>query len=156
MPHMILWVALAWLVLLVSAFFLFKEIHAVANFFPPTLGELPFSVIWFGAVGGLLISLQGIFEHNRKWYRSYDYWHMLRPVMGAFMGTLGCLIFIVLNNAATTNAAHPNATFYAVIALVLGYREGSFRGLVTRLVDTIIVPSEKQSPGGGKKDPADK
>ncbi len=153
MPRAVLWIALIWLILLVSSFFAYEEIRAVARFFPPKLGGLPFTVIWFGAVGGLLISLQGIIEHNHHWYRSYDYWHMLRPVMGTFMGTLGCLIFIVLNNAATTNAVHPNATFYAVIALVLGYREGSFGSLISRLVDTIIIPSDKQLKLGKKGPP---
>ena len=80
----------------------------------------------------------------------YDYWHMLRPIMGAFMGTLGCLTFIVLTNAASTSAhgVHPNASFYAVVALVLGYREGSFRALIFRVIDTIILPPEKSSMHG--------
>ena len=107
-PKRVLAAALAWTVVLVALFFLYEEIRAFETFFPKKLGPLPFTSVWFGAAGGLLISLQGIFAYNRRWRRSYDYWHYLRPVLGAFMGTLGCLVFIVLNQAATTK--HPPAT----------------------------------------------
>ena len=141
-PWFVFAVALAWVVVLVALFVLFEEIHAFASFFPKKLGPLPFTSIWFGAAGGLLISLQGIFNYNHRWRRSYDYWHYLRPVLGAFMGTLGCLVFIVLNQAATTKHPSANGVFYAVLAFVLGYREESFRALVTRLIDTIILPPD--------------
>jgi hypothetical protein len=143
MPRHILVVALAWLTLLIAAFILFERWDAFADAVQFQLGKLPFEAIWFGAVGGLLVSLQGIFDHNRKWRESFNYWHMLRPVLGALMGTLGCLIFIVLTDAASKTTSHPNPVFYDVIALALGYREASFRTLLARLIDTIILP-----PGG--------
>jgi len=71
----------------------------------------------------------------------------VRPVIGAFMGTLGCLVFIVLNDAASTTRPTANGVFYAVIALVIGYREESFRTLVTRLIDTIVLPPDKTTGG---------
>ncbi len=142
MPKRIVVVAILWTIALVAAFFSYIEIDAVADFFPTKVGSLPFVAIWFGAVGGLLVSLEGIFYHNHSWRRSYDYWHYLRPVLGAIMGSLGCLIFIVLTAAAASSATPtPDATFYAVIALSLGYREKNFRELLTRLIDTIIAPA---------------
>jgi hypothetical protein len=142
MPKRIIVVAILWTIALVAAFFSYIEIDAVADFFPTTIGSLPFVVIWFGAIGGLLVSLEGIFYHNHSWRRSYDYWHYLRPILGAIMGSLGCLIFIVLTAAAASSATpKPDATFYAVIALSLGYREKNFRELLTRLIDTIIAPA---------------
>jgi hypothetical protein len=145
MPRSILVVAILWTVALVAAFFAYIEIDAVADLFPSKIGSLPFSAVWFGAIGGLLISLQGIFKYNRRWLQSYDYWHYLRPVLGAIMGTVGCLVFVVLTTAAASSKAPitQDAAFYAVVALALGYREKSFRQLLTRLTDTIIVPSEK-------------
>ena len=149
MPRAVLVVAILWTVLLVGAFFAYIEIDAVADFFPSKVGSLPFSTIWFGAVGGLLISLEGIFKYNRRWLQSYDYWHYLRPVLSAIMGTAGCLVFTVLTTAAASGSSPaPDATFYAVVALALGYREQSFRELLTRLIDTIIVPSEKKASKG--------
>lgn len=142
-PSRVVVAALAWTVVLVALFFLYEEVRAFQTFFPTKLGPLPFTSIWFGATGGLLISLQGIFAYNRRWRRSFDYWHYLRPILGAFMGTLGCLVLIVLNQAATTKHLPANGVFYAVVAFVLGYREQSFRTLVTRLIDTIILPPDK-------------
>jgi ABC-type Mn2+/Zn2+ transport system permease subunit len=157
MPLHILVVALGWLALLIASFILFERWDAFADAVQFKLGRLPFEAIWFGAVGGLLISLQGIFDHNKSWHRSYDYWHMLRPVLGAVMGTLGCLIFIVLTDAATKTSSTANPVFYDVVALAIGYREGSFRALLERLVDTIILPPDSKSTSdkGQEAPPAD-
>jgi hypothetical protein len=148
----VLAVALAWLAVLVALFFLYERDAAFAHFVAFKLGRLPFEAIWFGAVGGFLISSQGIFEHNREWRRSYDYWHYARPILGAISGTLGCLVFIVLTEAATKKTVEPNPVFYDVIALAIGYREKSFRTLVAKLFDTVILPgkdeSKKPGPGG--------
>lgn len=148
MPRRVLVVAVVWAIAIVAMFFAYIEIDAVADFFPAKVGSLPISAIWFGAAGGLLVSLEGIFKYNRRWLRSYDYWHYLRPLLGALMGTLGCLVFIVLTSAATSNKALPtDATFYAVIALGLGYREAGFRTLLARLIDTVIIPADQGSAG---------
>jgi tellurite resistance protein TehA-like permease len=151
-PWHVLAVALLWLVLIVASFTVYQRNDAFADFVTFELGRLPFEVIWFGAVGGWLISAQGIFDHNREWLRSYDYWHYLRPVLGAIIGTLGCLIFIVLNDAATSREVAPNAIFYDVIALGIGYRESSFRSLLSSVFDTIILPGNK---GEKKTEPAE-
>jgi hypothetical protein len=105
-------------------------------------------VVWFGAVGGLLVSLSGILYYNyRKWDPTYDYWHYCRPLVGAFIGTIGSLLFVVLADAAATKAATPNVIFYDVIAFALGFREESFRSLLTRLTDTVIGSGDQPAPG---------
>jgi hypothetical protein len=146
-PWPVLAVAATWLVLLVASLVCYERIDAFADFVTFDLGRLPFESIWFGAAGGLLISAEGIFKHNREWKRSYDYWHYVRPPLGALVGTLGCLVFIVLNEAATTKPVDPNPVFYDVIALAIGYREASFRALISSLFDTVILPG-----GKGKKE----
>jgi hypothetical protein len=154
-PRSVLVVWLLWLVLLVASFVCYEEIDAFADFVGFKLGRLPFETIWFGAVGGWLISSQGIFDHNSEWHRSYDYWHYVRPILGAIIGTLGCLLFIVLNEAATKGQPKPNAVFYDVIALAVGYREETFRKLLGKLVDSIVLPGKKeddQKPAGATAD----
>lgn len=147
-PWWILAVSVAWLLVLAGSFICFKSVDGFADFVEVDLGQLPFEAIWFGAVGGWLISAQGIFDHNHSWRRSYDYWHCVRPVLGAVIGVLGCLIFLVLNEAATAGEqVTTNPTFYDVAALAIGYREASFRSLLTRLLDTIILPGKEA--GGG-------
>jgi hypothetical protein len=143
-PTSVLLIALLWLVLIVASFICYETIDGFADFVTFRLGPLPFEAIWFGAVGGWLISAQGIFEFNREWRRSYDYWHYVRPLLGAIIGTLGCLIFIVLNEAATKATPKPNPVFYDVIALAVGYREESFRKLLEKLFDSIILPGKNE------------
>jgi hypothetical protein len=143
-PLSVLVIAGLWLVALVTSFICYERIDAFADFVQFKLGKLPFETVWFGAVGGWLISAQGIFIYNRKWLRSYDYWHYLRPVLGAIIGTLGCLVFIVLNEAATKDNPTANAVFYDVIALAVGYREKSFRKRIENLFDSIILPGKKE------------
>jgi hypothetical protein len=146
MPIRIWIVDVVWLVVLAATFLLYKKIDAFADFFPTELGQLPVSVVWFGAVGGLLISFTGIFDHNRTWKRSYDYWHYSRPMLGAIIGPIGCLIFVVLADAANEKPLTPSPTFYDVVAFVLGYREASFRQLITKVIDTIVLPPGAKSP----------
>jgi hypothetical protein len=138
----VLIVSATWLATLIATFVCFERIDSVADFVSFDIGPLPFASIWFGAAGGWLISAQGIFAYNRNWLRSYDYWHYVRPVVGALIGTLGCLLFIVLNEAATTKPVVPNPVFYDVIALAIGYREESFRALIIKLFDTVIAPGK--------------
>lgn len=142
-PRRVLFASVAWLLVLIAGFICFERIDAFADFAEVDLGRLPFESIWFGAMGGWLISAQGIFDHNYSWKRSYNFWHYVRPVLGAVMGTLGCLVFIVLNEAATTKPVAANPIFYDVVALTIGYREASFRQLITKLLDTVIAPGEK-------------
>jgi hypothetical protein len=143
-PPSIVAASLLWLAVLVASFVCYERIDGFADFVAFRLGKLPFEAIWFGAVGGWLISAQGIFEFNREWLHSYDYWHYLRPAVGAIIGTLGCLVFIVLNEAATKGPAKPNAVFYDVIALAVGYREESFRKLLQKVFDSIILPGKSE------------
>jgi hypothetical protein len=67
------------------------------------------------------------------------------PAVGAIMGALGCLVCIALMSAAASSKLPtPDATFYTVVALALGYREQRFRELFKRLVDTVILPAEEK------------
>jgi hypothetical protein len=153
-PDYIYAVSVAWVIVLVAAFVLFERWDWFADAVQFKVGQLPFEAIWFGALGGLLISLQGIFDHNRKWRDSYNYWHIMRPVLGAIMGTTGCLIFIVITEAATKEPSPVKPIFYDVIALAIGYREDSFRALLKRLLDTIILPAPADEPTSAEKEAA--
>ncbi len=137
--------AVLWMAVLLASFVLYERDDAFADFVSFRLGRLPFEAIWFGAVGGFLISAQGILEHNKKWNDRLNYWHYARPLLGSLMGTLGCLVFIVLNEAATKSTATANPAFYDVIALAIGYREQSFRALITSLIDTILLPGKSKA-----------
>src|SRR5262245_8888236 len=49
-------------------------------------GILPIAVPWFGALGAVTISLEGVFLWNQQWKRRFNYWHIARPLFGAVLG----------------------------------------------------------------------
>jgi H+/Cl- antiporter ClcA len=117
------------------------------------MGRLPLSIVWFGAIGGSLASLTGIFWHHRvDWNDSYDLWHKLRPWTGLVMGTIGAFLLLVTTELATAGAsasgsaaaspARFNPDVYYAAAFLAGFAESPFRALVKRLTDAIFGPGQ--------------
>lgn len=108
-------------------------------------GLVPLAVPWFGALGGITISLYGVFEHNAHWQTRWNYWHAARPVVGAILASVGYLLFVaVIQSTGTTvtpgSGKPPTVITYDVLAFILGYREETFRTLIKRFVDLFLTP----------------
>ena len=108
-----------------------------------SLGPVPLAVPWWGALGGITISLTGLFKHATSWERRFEAWHVARPVMGAIMGSVGYLIFIVV--IRSTGASAPTTTgvggaAFDLVAFLVGYREEVFRELLRKAVDILLSP----------------
>src|ERR1700676_3075082 len=124
---------------------------------PHPLTVVPLGVAWSGALGAVTLSISGLVFHRDNWDRSYIYWHLSRPVIGAVMGSFAYLIIAagVLasgGNPGTTPATasagfHVNNLFYFVAAFLVGYREDTFRTLLQRVSDVLLGPG--QSGGSG-------
>jgi hypothetical protein len=63
---------------------------------------LPIAVPWFGALGAVTISLEGVFLLNNQWDSKYNYWHIGRPLFGAVLGIVAFFLFVVIGAAAGT------------------------------------------------------
>src|SRR5438105_4997952 len=61
-------------------------------FVPDAFGPVPLGVPWFGALGAVLISLTGVFEHEHDWDASYWPWHVARPLIGVAVAVVSVLI----------------------------------------------------------------
>jgi hypothetical protein len=121
---------------------------------PAAFGIMPSGVLWFGALGGVLISLAGVHEHRYNWDPRFWTWHLIRPVVGAAVGTIAVLIImsgILAIGADPTPAegAEGEAAgldtkniFYFLVAFIVGYREAHFRGLIKRLGDVFFTSAE--------------
>jgi hypothetical protein len=112
------------------------------------LGTIPTPALWFGALGGVLISLTGVFEHAADWLPSYRYWHIARPFVGATVGVVAVLIFQAGVLAVGQEVSEENATkdiFYYVIAFFIGYKEAAFRDLIARVGEVIVSPGDRAS-----------
>lgn len=138
-------VQIAWLVVLgtlAAIFFIDRCIIPL----PDPLGSVPLGVVWFGALGAVLISLTGIVEHAHDWDESYALWHLSRPLVGASLAVVGVLILqagvLAIGSTPDANVAKiPKNLLYYLVAFLVGYREETFRELIKRLVDLILAPA---------------
>jgi hypothetical protein len=65
----------------------------------PEKYHLLFACMWMGALGGVVISLKGVYEHSHAldpWKNSYNLWHIGRPVSGAISGLIVALLYLLL------------------------------------------------------------
>jgi hypothetical protein len=142
MPQRFFWIALIYLALVVSVFILFYSWRGFRDWLPDKLGPLPIDVPWFAALGGCVASLTGIFDHNHKWKRSYDYWHYSRPFVAGVVGSVGTLLFYVIATAADEKGFTASVPVFAAVAFLIGYREATFRELIKRATDLLLKPAD--------------
>lgn len=86
--------ALVYLTVILVVGLLFFLRRDLLFFVPNTgmFGPIPVGVPWFGALGAVLISLTGVFEHEHDWDMSYWPWHVARPLVGAAVAVVSVLI----------------------------------------------------------------
>lgn len=123
-------------------------------------GILPVAVPWFGALGAVTISLEGVFLWNDRWDVRFNYWHIGRPLFGAVLGIVAFFIFVVIMTASggtppkflttlPTDAVQPQPKdfiIFYVLAFLVGYREETFRDLIKRATDLILKPGAASAP----------
>jgi drug/metabolite transporter (DMT)-like permease len=142
LPRWLFPLEIGYVIALVAVLLLYHHNDAAHRLVPDPAGPIPLGVVWWGALGGVTISLTGIFRHPRSWDDAYNRWHIARPVLGAVMGTVGYLIFVVVIQAAgpsEVEAGNGSPIFY-LVAFLLGYREQVFRDVLRKAVDTLIAP----------------
>lgn len=138
-------VALLYLLVLLILGLLFFSKRSLLFFLPESFGPVPLGVPWFGALGAVLISLTGIFEHEHDWDPGYWPWHLARPLIGVGLGVVSVIILeagilAVGSSPPTQPKTIPANLLYYLIAFLVGYREETFRELIKRLVDVILSP----------------
>lgn len=146
-------IALIYLSVTLTIAILFFVDRTFLFFVPEAFGPIPVGVPWFGALGAVLISLTGVFEHEHDWDPSYWPWHVSRPLIGIALGVVSALILKAgilavgstpSTTSSTTSSIPPNLLYY-LVAFLVGYREETFRELIKRLVDVILTPGSSSS-----------
>jgi uncharacterized membrane protein len=114
-------------------------------------------VVWFGATGGVLAGLGGVYFHNTNWNPAYNYWHYSRPLVSGVVGGVGSLLFYVSVSLGTTKAVVPDVVTFDAVAFVLGFADESFRALITKLTKLLFGPGDTspQASGTGGHAPVD-
>ncbi len=145
---------IVYLLALAALFCAYELSSGFRSALPSSLGSLPVGVPWFGAVGGTLISLTGVFKHADNWDPSLELWHWGRPLVGAFVGSIGALMFLVIVDSAAAQPKHMNAAVFDVVAFLVGYREDTFRSLIKRATDLLLSPGEPKADTPAAAPPA--
>jgi len=113
-----------------------------------TLGTVPIAAPWWGALGAVLLSLTGVFEHRCDWLPSYVFWHLARPIFGAAFAAFSVIVFqagvlaVGKDLTPAKGATNTQNLFYYALAFIVGYREETARTLIKRVGDVIIGPGD--------------
>jgi hypothetical protein len=153
MPRSIFVVEMSYLVLLIALFFAYVVSDGLRDALP-SLGPIPIQVAWFGAIGGVLAGLGGVYYHNQEWDPAYDFWHYSRPFVGAVVGGIGSLLFYVSISVGTKNAIEPNALTFDAVAFILGFADDAFRDLIKKVTTLLFGAGGEPPPPQGALTPA--
>lgn len=128
-PKVFLW-PIGYLVVLVLLALLYgANYSSLPSYIREPLGAMPLSVVWFGALGGVMISLHGIF--NREGSSS---WHAFSGAMGAVFGVVSYLALILIIKASTnTSAIVFNTITFDLIAFIAGFGQKQFQVVLKKL-----------------------
>jgi hypothetical protein len=106
---------------------------------------LTLEAAWFGALGGVIISLKGVYEHSsgtEGWDGSYNLWHLGRPVSGAIAGLMTVILLMVINSGGNSDANLSTPVVYAA-AFIFGTQERRFFNLLYEVARLVVqVPEE--------------
>lgn len=108
--------------------------HAI----PSELGPVSVGVPWWGALGGVTISISGVVKHSHDWESEMTLWHVFKPFLGAIAGAVSVLIFGLLV-ASTSAKFDKSGTTFFVLAFIVGYREDIFRQFIKKAADLLLA-----------------
>ncbi len=154
MPGWVYLTQLLWAIVLLGVFVAYIQGSDRLDL-PSSFGSVPVEAPWLGAVGGLLASLGGIVRYSvGQWEARFNYWHPIKPLMGAASGSVACLLVIVLAGTATgSSKVTIDPTALDGAAFIFGYAESAFRQLIKAVTDVFLKPGNssraqnKQSGG---------
>jgi len=103
---------------------------------------------WFGALGGIVISLKGVYDHccqNGKWDDCFDLWHIGRPISGGLTGLITLVLLLAVNTSA------PNEPVVYAIAFIFGTQERRFFNFLSEVAALVVrVPNDDPNAAGLK------
>jgi hypothetical protein len=146
-----------WVVAFELGFLLALPALAIAWFDNPTVraalpdpvGPIPLGVIFFGALGGVVIGNFGVFFHEDRWSDRYDLWHTVRPFVGGTLGAVSYLVMVVVIQATGSTTQPKGNLAYYLVAFIAGYSEDTFRKLMKQAMAKLL-PDPPPAEGASK------
>lgn len=159
-PELMLTILLLSLVLVIASAIAFSTGWApLKRISSPVGGVLPLAAIWAGALGGLSNAIYGLAKNWSLFYvpnsiqaTKWNAWYLVQLPLGAIFGSFAVLIVVFfVGSVAVTKEGTPDLSTggvatMAVIAYAVGFRQETFRELITRVFDVILGPGSKQQP----------
>jgi uncharacterized membrane protein YgcG len=136
---------------LLALAFAYYKVDTVTNLVPDVFRGLPVEVAWFGALGGVAISLKGVYDHPvidpvpagvTAWENRWVLWHFGRP----FSGMLAGIVTYALLKAVYPSG-QPASALVLAAAFILGTQENRFFEFLKQ-VGAVIVAVPDQGGGG--------
>ena len=154
MPLWLVWAPVIYsIILLVSAFAV--ELLKIKTF--DVAGVLvPAAVLWFGMLGGLVDSLQGMLFYNRSWNDRFNMWHWWSGVIGSIYGLASYLFLLVIAKAAASGGVERNAAIFAIGAFAIGYGQRYFHAMIGEVFKILfhidLGPADQLKSSSGAND----
>ena len=100
--------------------------------------NMPLSVLWFGMLGGLLVSLYGIIA-RREWAEPFSLKHVFSGMLGAVYGLISYIVIVTIINAVTiSNNFDRNSVAYDVLAFVFGFGQNAFQTMLQKVTSLVF------------------
>jgi hypothetical protein len=137
---------ITWVVLLAAFAFLYFNGN-LGDIAGPESDSIPFKgiplyTVWFGMLGGIVVSLKGISDHYGDWDGNLSLWHYARPFTG---GAAGAAIYVVLWAVADKE---PNPPVALAAGFIVGVAERDFFDLLKNVAKLILrSPDAPSAPG---------
>ena len=126
----------------------YRDVEPFKNWLPEQYRVFANSM-WLGALGGIVISLKGVYDHagNPPWSDLYNLWHFGRPFSGAVTGLVTVLIFMVFNEGPSGGQLNRPVIYLA--AFILGTQEARFFAFLAEIGRIIVqVPATLEKAAG--------
>lgn len=106
--------------------------------------KLFFNCMWFGALGGVVISLKGVYDHGASadpWKNDYNLWHIGRPLSCAAAGLIAGLLFYLVM---------PDKNFSPLVlygvAFVFGTQDRAFFDFLSTFAGRFLPKNDQTAP----------
>jgi hypothetical protein len=105
---------------------------------PTQVRGLPIRCLWLGALGGIVISLKGIYDYGSDaWQARFTLWHLGRPFSGAIAGGVTYLLLLAVSGST------PSVPVVMAAAFILGTQEKRFFQFLSEVARLVVqVPGE--------------
>jgi len=110
------------------------------------VAALALRAMWFASLGGIVISLKGVYEHACQaggWDDGFSLWHFGRPLSGAIAG----LVTVVLLSAINPGNNLSEPVVYAA-AFIFGTQEKRFFNFLYEVARLVVQVPNEQAAGG--------